>query len=294
MRRLILIFLILVFASAAHAEARLSVVATLPWIGSLAQEIGKDRVSVTTFVKPSQDPHMLEAKPSMILAARKADIIMYNGLDLEIGYLPLILESSKNPAVMPGKPGNFDCSRFVRAMDKPATADRSMGDVHPLGNPHYQFSPANILKVAEGMAAALAHLDQANADIYRANFKAFSGKLGEKRKQWSSLPLKGKRFIAYHRLFEYLAADFGFQIIGYIEPKPGIPPSASHIERLIEDMKRSKPDGILTTGLYGKKEAESLSAKTGVRVILLSNDVGTEKGLDDWFAFMDAALNSLQ
>lgn len=294
MRKLILIFLMSVFASVAHAEARLNVVTTLPWIGSLAQELGKDRVSVTTLVKASQDPHMLEAKPSMILAARKADIILYNGLDLEIGYLPLILVASKNPAIMPGRPGNCDCSRFVRVIDKPATVDRGMGDVHPLGNPHYHFSPGNILKVAEGMAAALADLDQANADFYRANFEAFAVKLREKRKQWSSLPLNGKRFIAYHRLFEYLAADFGFRIIGYVEPKPGIPPSAAHIERLIEDMKRSRPDGILTTGIYGKKEAESLSAKTGVRVIVLPNDAGAGKGTDDWFSFMDAALTSLR
>lgn len=294
MRKLIIVFLSILLASAAHAETRLNVVTTLPWIGSLAREIGKDRVSVTTLVKPSQDPHMLEAKPSMILAARKADIIMYNGLDLEIGYLPLILESSKNPTIMPGKPGNFDCSRFVQVIDKPATVDRSMGDVHPLGNPHYHFSAANVLRVAEGIAAALADLDQANTDFYRAKFKTFAERLREKQKQWNSLSLKGKRFIAYHRLFEYLAADFGFQIIGYIESKPGIPPSAAHIERLIEDMKRSKPDGILTTALYGKKESEALSVKTGARVIVLPNDVGAGKGLDDWFAFMDAALNSLQ
>ncbi|MEK6699133.1 MAG: metal ABC transporter substrate-binding protein [Nitrospirota bacterium] len=293
MRKLILIVLMIVFTSVAHAEERLNVVTTLPWIGSLAKELGKDRVSVTTLVKPSQDPHMLEAKPSMILAARKADIIMYNGLDLEIGYLPLIFESSKNPSVMPGRPGNFDCSRFVRVIEKPATVDRSMGDVHPLGNPHYHFSPENVLKVAEGMAAALGDLDQANADFYRANFEAFAVKLREKQKQWSSQPLSGKRFIAYHRLFEYLATDFGFRIIGYVESKPGIPPSAAHIERLMEDMKKSRPDGILTTSLYGKKEAESLSTKTGVRVIVLPNDVGAGKGTADWFAFMDATLKSL-
>ena len=294
MRKFTIIFLSMLLASTAHAEARLNVVTTLPWIGSLAKELGKDRVSVTSLVKLNQDPHMLEAKPSMILAARKADIIMYNGLDLEIGYLPLILESSKNPAIMPGRPGNCDCSRFVRVIEKPATADRSMGDVHPLGNPHYHFSPGNVLKVAEGMAAALADLDQANADFYRANFEAFAAKLREKQKQWSSQPLSGKRFIAYHRLFEYLATDFGFRIIGYVESKPGIPPSAAHIERLMEDMKKSRPDGILTTSLYGKKEAESLSTKTGVPAILLPNDVGAGKGTDDWFSFLDAALISLR
>jgi zinc/manganese transport system substrate-binding protein len=220
---------------------------------------------------------------------------MYNGLDLEIGYLPLILRSSRNPRIQPGQKGNLDCSRYINPIEKPHTdIDRGMGDVHPLGNPHYHFSPVNVLKVAEGMAVVLTDLDRANADFYRANYEAFAGKLGEKQKQWSSLPLGGKRFIAYHRLFEYLAADFGFQIISYVEPKPGIPPSAAHIERLVEDMKKSKPDGILTTGVYGKKESESLSTKTGVRVILLPNDVGAGKGTDDWFSFMDGALTSLR
>ena len=293
MKICILPFLIMFFF-ATPSFAKVNVVVTLPWIGSIANEIGKDRINVTTLIKPGQDPHYSEAKPSMVLAARKADVIMYNGLDLEIGYLPRIIESSSNPKIQPGKRGNCDCSRFIDPIEKLSSFDRSMGDVHPLGNPHYHFSPGNVLMVAEGMAAALAELDQAGADFYRANFKAFAGKLREKQKQWMSLPLSGKRYIAYHRMFEYLAADFEFQIIGYIEPKPGIPPSATHIERLIRDMKKSRPDGILTTGVYGKKEAESLSAKTGARVIALPNDVGAGKGLDEWFGFMDAALRSLQ
>src|SRR6185369_2257361 len=130
MRKLSLAFIFMMFL-ATPAFAGLNVVATLPWIGSLARELGKDKVSVTTLVKPNQDPHMVEAKPSMILAGRKADIIMYNGLDLEIGYLPLILESAKNPKIVPGKPGNFDCSRFVKVIEKHAAVDRSMGDIHP-------------------------------------------------------------------------------------------------------------------------------------------------------------------
>ena len=272
------------------ALAGLNVVATLPWIGSIAKEIGKDKITVTTLIKPSQDPHYVEAKPSMILAGRKADIIMYNGLDLEIGYLPLIMESSKNSKIMPGKPGNFDCSKFVTVIEKQGQVERSMGDVHPLGNPHYHYSAANIIRVAEGMSNALASLDRSNADLYKANYKAFAARFNEKQKQWKMLNLKGKKYIAYHKLFGYLANDYGFQIVDYMEPKPGIPPSAAHIEKLIEEMKSAKPNGILVTSSHGLKEAESLGAKTNVKVITLPQDVGALPGTDDWFAFMDKVL----
>ncbi len=290
------LFLTLLFSLAitTPAFAGLNVVATLPWIGSLAKEIGKDKISVTTLVKPSQDPHFLDAKPSMILAGSKADIIMYNGLDLEIGYLPLVIEQSKNPRIMTSKPGNFDCSRFVNIIEKHALVDRSMGDVHPLGNPHYHYSPTNILHVAEGISNALAGLDKANADFYRANFRSFAGQLKERQKKWSANPLKGKKFVAYHKLFEYLAAEYGFQLVGYVEAKPGIPPSAGHIETLIESMKGNKPSGILTTSFYGKKESESVAAKTGVKVIYLPGDVGNMPGTGDYFSFMDKILTSLQ
>ncbi len=152
-------------------------VATLPWIGSIANEIGKDRVKVTVIVKPSQDPHYIEAKPSMILAARGADIIMYNGLDLEIGYLPILFESSRNSKIQPGQPGNFDCSQFVNVIEKQQGADRSLGDVHPLGNPHYHFSPTNILNVARGMARELANVDSGNASFYNANLASFEAEI---------------------------------------------------------------------------------------------------------------------
>jgi len=290
----IFITLILLLVLSSPAFAGLNVVATLPWIGSLARDIGKDKINVTVLVKPSQDAHMIEAKPSMILAARKADIIMYDGLDLEIGYLPLIIESSKNPKLMPGKIGNFDCSQFVTVLERPVTVDRSMGDVHPLGNPHYHFSPANILRVAEGMARLLVEADKANASFYEANFKTFAERMGEKERQWHALPLKGKKYIAYHKYFEYLAHEFGFQIVGYMEPKPGIPPSATHIEELIEDMKNTKPSGILITPAYSLNEATFLSTRTGVKVIVLPHDVGSMPGTDDLFSFWDKVLTSLK
>jgi len=293
MRKTILTLCILLIL-ATPAFAGINVVATLPWIGSIAREIGKDKVSVTTLVKPSQDPHFLEAKPSMLLAGRKADIIMYNGLDLEIGYLPLIIEQSKNPRIMPGKPGNFDCSSFVKVIEKHTAMDRSMGDIHPLGNPHYHYSPRNILHVAEGMANALGELDRANAEFYRANYRSFAERLKDRQKKWNASSLKGRKFVAYHKLFEYLAAEYGFQIVGYVEAKPGIPPSAGHVEALIESIKAGKPGGILTSSFYGKKESEAISAKTGAKLIILPADVGNMPGTGDYFSFMDKILASLQ
>jgi zinc/manganese transport system substrate-binding protein len=292
--RKIFLSLALLLALTTPAFAGLNVVATLPWIGSAAKEIGKDKINVTVLAKPSQDAHFLEAKPSMILAARKADIIMYDGLDLEIGYLPLVIESSKNPKLMPGQIGNFDCSQFITVLEKPTTVDRSMGDVHPLGNPHYHFSPTNVLRVAEGMARLLADADKANADYYLANYKTFAERVKEKEKEWHAVPLKGRKYVAYHKYFEYLANEFGFRLIGYLEPKPGIPPSASHIEELIELMKRQKPDAILVTPAYGKDEAESLSSKTGVKVIVLPHDVGSLPGTDDLVSFWDKIISLLK
>jgi zinc/manganese transport system substrate-binding protein len=287
------IVLIALSLSATPAFAKVKVVATLPWIGSVADEIGKGQVEIATLVKPNQDPHLVEARPSMILATRKADILMYNGLDLEIGYLPILIESSRNPGIQPGKPGNFDCSHFVTVLEKPVSVDRSMGDVHPLGNPHYHYSARNVLAVAEGMAGALSTLDSSHADAYKANLATFREKVRAKQKEWSALPTKGRRFIAYHKLFEYLAADFGFTITAYVEPKPGIPPSPAYIERLIETIRESRPNGILSTPIYGRKEVDFLAEKTGVRGIIIPHDVGATPGATDWFSFMDQALSAL-
>ena len=287
------IVLIALFLSATPAFAKVKVVATLAWIGSVANEIGKGQVEVSTLVKPNQDPHMVEARPSMILATRNADILMYNGLDLEIGYLPVLIESSRNPNIQPGKPGNFDGSHFVTVLEKPVSVDRSMGDVHPLGNPHYHYSARNILAVAEGMANALSTIDPSHADAYKANLATFREKVRAKQMEWGSLPLKGKRYVAYHKYFEYLAADYGLKIVAYVEPKPGIPPSAGYIERLIETIKETRPDGILLTPYYGRRETDFLTQKTGVRSIVVPHDVGATPGAKDWFSFMDQTLSEL-
>jgi zinc/manganese transport system substrate-binding protein len=166
--------------------------------------------------------------------------------------------------------------------------------VHPLGNPHYHFSPSRVLRVAEGITRLLAEADKGNAGYYEANYKAFTERLHEKEKQWRTVPFQGKKFIAYHKYFEYLSSEYGFRIIGYIEPKPGIPPSAGHIEGLIETMKRENPTALLVTPAYGMKEAESLSAKTGVKVIVLPHDVGSMDGTGDLISFWDKVITSLK
>jgi zinc/manganese transport system substrate-binding protein len=293
MKKTAIIVFLLICSFGGPSFAALNVVATLPWIASIVNELGKDRIKLTVLVKPSQDPHQIEAKPSMILAARKADVIMYNGLDLEIGYLPLLIESSKNPKIQPGKPGNFDCSRFVSAIEKPTAVDRSLGDVHPLGNPHYHLSPRNIRNIAEGMARALSELDPDNASFYQANATSFRTRLEEKRKVWSQKPLRGKKFIGYHKFFEYLANEYGFELVGYIEAKPGISPSANHMESLIGLAKRTGLDGILTTAYFSRPAPDFLSEKTGVKVIVVPHEVGATPAAKDWFSLMDQVFAAL-
>jgi len=290
----ILLGIVFFLALASPAFAKLIVVATLPWIGSLAQDIGKDKVHVITLVKPTQDVHSVEPKPSMILEVRRADILMINGLELEADFLRALVESSRNPKVQPGSAGYFDCSQFVEAIDRPAMVDRSMGEVYPLGNPHYHFSPKNVLRVAAGITGILSRVDWANGDSYQKNFASFQERFNERQKQWSGKPLKGKIFLSYDKFFEYLAEEFGFEILGYIEPKPGIPPSAGHMEKLIAMMKQTKPDALLTTAFEGEEEVNFLSQKTGVRSIILPHDVGATVEAKDWFSFMDQVLDTLK
>jgi len=293
MRKIVFLFLIsILFATTAHAKVQ--VVTTMGWIGSLAREIGKDKVEVVSLIKPSQDPHMIEAKPSMIVAVRKADILMYNGLDLEIGYLPRLIESSRNPKVQPGNAGNFDCSRYVTVIEKPETVDRSMGDVHPLGNPHYHYSARNVANIAAGMAKTFSELAPGDASYFNANLAIVQATLRERQARWAVHHLKGKKFLSYHKYFEYLARDFGFSIVGYVETKPGIPPSSGHIENLIEMTRKDRPAGILVTPYHGTKEVAFLSHKTGVRGIVVPHDVGATPAAKDWFTLMDQVLGLLE
>jgi len=291
LRIIIALCALTLFTTPVHAAVK--VVATLPWIGSLAKEIGKDKVDVTTLVKISHDPHSIEAKPSMIAAARRADILMYNGLDLEIGYLPILMEAARNPAINPGNAGNFNCAVFVNPMEIPTSAGREHGDVHPLGNPHYHLSPASIKKVASGMGERLAKVDPVNADFYRDNAARFTARVDQKMKEWQGRKLQGKQFISQHKFFEYLAAEFGFRIVGYLEDKPGIPPSSAHVQTLIAGIAKQKPAAILSTSYHDQKVPQFVASKTGVKTIIVPHDVGAG-GSTDWFSLMDAVTKPLE
>lgn len=293
MKNIILVSAFFLISMTSTANAAVKVVATLPWLGSIARDIGQDKVTVTTLIKSSQDPHSIEAKPSMIAAMRQADIAMYNGLDLEIGYLPILIESSKNRAIQTGKAGNFNASVYADAIEKPSVADRSNGDVHPLGNPHYHLSPKNIKRVAIGMGEALAAVDHVNAAFYKANAAAFVKKVELKQKEWAGRQLKKKPFFAQHKFFEYLAGEYGFQVLAYLEEKPGIPPSSAHIERLISNAASLHPRAMLTTDYHGPAAAKFFSSKTGVKTVVVPHDVGAA-GTKDWFSLMDVVFKTLE
>lgn len=293
LKKIFLLLIIVLFSSNA-AFAKMNAVATLPWIGSLLNEIGKDKVKVKVLVKPSQDPHYVEAKPSMILAVRRADALFYNGLDLEVGYLPVLIEASRNPRIQPGMPGNIDCSQFIEVIGRPVKVDRSMGDVHPFGNPHYHLSVKNITDAAKGIAAALSKADPGNAEYFKGRLSDFTDRISKKGPVWRSAGLSGMKVIAYHKQFEYLAKEFDFSIAGYIEPKPGIPPSAGHIQDIIRAMNDLGIKTILTTSYYGAREATFIAGKTGARVVVLPHDAGSMDGADDLIGLIDTIVNKLR
>jgi zinc/manganese transport system substrate-binding protein len=292
--KIIVLWVLLMIFPANPVFAKLHVVATLPWIGSMVQEIGQDKVNLDILVKGTQDPHYVEAKPSMILAVRRADILFYNGLDLEVGYLPVLLESSRNPKIQPGTSGHIDCSQFVEVINLSTHVDRSMGDVHPFGNPHYHLSPRNIKRVAKGITEMLSRADPDNTDFYKTNLLYFADTVYKKEADWSKNTLKGLKVVAYHKLFEYLADEFDFTIVGYIEPKPGIPPSIGHTKRLIDTINEQNIHIVLTTPLYPRKEADFIAEKTNAAVIVLPHDVGSMKGVNNWLDLMDTILTKLQ
>ncbi|MBI5633708.1 MAG: zinc ABC transporter substrate-binding protein [Nitrospirae bacterium] len=296
MRRFIYALLMLtIFSIPSFAEV--NVVATLPWIGGVAKEIGKDKINVAVLVKSGQDPHFVEAKPSMIVAARNADIIMYNGLELEVGYLPLIITSSRNSKIQPGQNGNLDCSGSVNVIERAKTdLDRSMGDVHSYGNPHYHLSPDNVFKAARAIAERLSSIDGGNSDFYKSRLDIFEKGLREKMKEWDErmAPLKGKKVILYHRDMNYLMERYGIGVVGYIEPKPGIPPTPKHLQSLIETGKREGISAVLVNTYFERRSPSFVAEKNGVKMLMLPIDVLGVPEVRDYISLMDYITNTLK
>jgi len=290
-----LIVYALIFLAPA-AQAKVEVVATTPDFGSIAAEIGGSRASVTTLAKPTEDPHFVDAKPSFIVRLNRADAVVEGGAELEIGWLPALLDQSRNPRLAPGAAGRISCSQGISLLQIPATLDRSRGDIHAAGNPHFMTDPQNVKIVAEHIASAFCQLDPKSCDSYRANLGKFTAELESKSAEWEKVlaPFKGQRIVAYHDTWPYFARRFGLNIDVFLEPKPGIPPTPVHLAEVISRMKAEHIHVILVEPYQNRKTAEAVAADTAATVVDVAQFPGGVKGTEKgYIELMDYLVNSV-
>ena len=280
----------------ASAGAQLKVVTSTTDLYDIAKEVGGDRITATHIGEGYQDPHFIEAKPSFVLQLRNADVWAFVGLDLEIGWMPLLLQGARNTKLQPGKPGYLDVSKVIPVLDVArGNVDRSQGDVHPLGNPHYWLDPENGRRIAGVFRQTFSQLDPENADTYAANEKAFTQRLDAAERSWQAAlaKIKGQPVVAWHTSWRYFAAYTGMNIVGFMEPKPGVPPSPSHLAGLIQTMKQTGAKVIIMEPFYDRKMADFVAGKTGAKVLILPPSVGGTKGLDDYIKLMTSDIQQL-
>jgi zinc/manganese transport system substrate-binding protein len=276
--------------------AVLQVVSSIPTLGSLAKEVGGNRVNVESLGKGYQDPHFIEPKPNLMLVLNRADLLLYVGLELEIGWLPPLVLGSRNPKIQPGEMGNLDCSRAIPVLDVPTTkVDRSMGDIHPQGNPHYWLPPGNAKIIAREIAQRLQELDPDGRADYEKNLAAFNARVDAKARQWevAARKLRGMRIATYHKSWSYVSQWLGLEEIGYVEPKPGIPPDPQHLARLIALMKEKQAKLLLMEDFYNKSVASLVAEKAGAKLLDLPTDVGAKPEIKDWFTLVDVVVRTL-
>jgi zinc/manganese transport system substrate-binding protein len=265
------------------AAAALNVLACEPEWGALAQALGGDKVNVYNATTALQDPHRIEARPSLMARARSADLLLCSGSQLEIGWVPLLLTQSGNARIQPGAPGNLEASALVARLEIPSVVDRSLGDIHPGGNPHVHTDPRNIARVADALTQRLAQLDPANAADYRARAASFGAAWQASIRRWELLaaPLKGVPVVVYHKDLSYFIRWLGLREVGSLEPMPGIPPTPAHLAELVEQMKRDPAKLILYSPYSDPRAAEFLSQRTGIPAVMVPYTVGgTEKAKD--------------
>jgi zinc/manganese transport system substrate-binding protein len=277
------------------AFAALNIFATVPEWGALAKEIGGDKVSVYTATTALQDPHRIEAKPSILAQARRAQLLVATGAELEIGWLPLVLRDSGNSAIQSGRPGYFEAASQVAMREVPQVLDRANGDVHAGGNPHFHLDPRNILKVGEALTARLSEIDAANAEAYRSNFKAFAGKWQAAMARWESeaTPLRGLPVLVHHSSFVYLSAWLGLKEQGALEPKPGIEPSSGHLSSLLERQKTTPARMVLRAAYQSEGPSLWIAGKAGIPAVLLPFTVGGTPEAGNLFGLFDDTLQRL-
>ena len=283
-------------ASARPASAALKVVTTTSDLGALAKEVGGDKVQVDSFAKGYQDPHFVEPKPSFILLANKADLLIVVGRELEIGWLPPIITSSRNPKIQVGAAGYLDASNNVKILEIPTgQITRAMGDVHPAGNPHYWLDPGNGRRIAAAIRDKFSELSPADKAYFAQRYSDFDKRLADAEKKWDATmaPYKGTKIVTYHRSWPNFVDRFGLDTIGYVEPKPGIPPSPSHTLELIDEMKRQSVKVILVEPYFDLKTPQAIANQVGGKVLVLAPSVGGTKEATDYIALFDYNVNTL-
>ena len=278
-----------------HAWAALSIFACTPEWGALAQELGGERAKVYIATTALQDPHRIEARPSLIARARSADLVVCTGAELETGWLPLVLTQSGNPKIRAGQPGYFEAASVVTLLEKPARLDRSLGDVHAAGNPHLHLDPRNIAAVAAALGERLAAIESSSAGYYRERTEAFLERWREASERWTKQagPLKGVPVIVHHKNLTYLIAWLGMREAGALEPKPGLPPSGAHLNELLEGLKRSPVKAVLRAAYNDPRPAQWLAAQAGIPAVMLPFTVGGSDGARDLFGLYDDTLSRL-
>ncbi len=280
---------------ASPAFAKLRVVTTTQDPGAITRAIGGDRVDVTALCKGYQDPHFLDAKPSFMLAMNRADLVEAVGLDLEIGWLPPLLTGARNPKVQIGSPGYLDLSQFIRPLEVVSIADRAQGDVHPKGNPHYWLDPENGRMMARGIAARLSELDPDGKATYEANLKAFEQKLTEKEAAWAKAlaPLQGQPIVTYHKSWSYFAERYKLEVVDFVEPKPGVQPTAQHTVEVIKTVRARKVKAILMENFYDRRSPDQIAAHSDAKVVYVPSMVGGNEKIHTYFDLFDAIVGDL-
>src|SRR5438309_9619599 len=279
----------------AHAK-KVTVVTSTTDMAALTQVVGGDKVSVESIAKGYQDPHFVEAKPSFLLKLRQADLLVVVGLQLEIGWLPPLINQSGNPRIQVGAPGYLDASQFSEILEIPqGTVTRAEGDVHPLGNPHYWLDLDNGRRIARGIANKLADMDTADGAFFQQRFQDFEKRLLAAEQKWDAemKPYRGRKVVTYHRSLPNFAKHFGLDVIGYVEPRPGIPPTPSHTRELIQLMKRENCKVVLVEPYFDLKTPQSIGRETGAQVVVYLPSVGGEKGVEDYFTLFDYDIDLL-
>lgn len=292
----VVLLLALFATSSLRAGGKINVVTTTQDLASLATEVGGDRVNVLAIARGYQDPHFVEAKPSFLLNLRKADLLVVVGLQLEIGWLPPLINQCGNPKVQPAAPGYFDASQFAEILEIPtAQVSRAMGDVHPLGNPHYWLDPKNGLRVAGGLAQKFSQLSPGDATYFQQRLEDFRKRMAAAEQRWDDQmkPYRGRKVITYHQSWPNFIKRFGLQVADYVEPRPGIPPSPAHVVELISLMKRQNVKLILVEPYFDLKTPQSVARETGGQVVVLMPSVGGNAETGDYIKLFDYDVNLL-